>query len=210
MRTIAKSVLFHSMTALTGWAGFRSSSVGTVASEATCKKAEINENVGKILNICLYLRLLIRLLFVRTPVLRHAYLQTVRPREIFLIVIKKITSRWQVKAMTPLLAHTRDRGSLELATPILDLCTTPCVFRLITGRCTCFVSKAAFRSNAFIRFFVKTLQRFRHLVACYPAGRFLACGIQVEDRLATRLDHHANTDVSVVCGAGFDDVGPSW
>ena len=26
-----------------------------------------------------YLRLLIRLLFVRTPVLRHAYLQTVRP-----------------------------------------------------------------------------------------------------------------------------------
>jgi len=51
--------------------------------------------VGKILNICLYLRLLIRLLFVRTPVLRHAYLQTVRPREIFLIVIKKITNRWQ-------------------------------------------------------------------------------------------------------------------
>jgi hypothetical protein len=34
-------------------------------------------------------------LFVRTPVLRHAYLQTVRPREIFLIVIKKITNRWQ-------------------------------------------------------------------------------------------------------------------
>jgi hypothetical protein len=32
---------------------------------------------------------LIRLLFVRTPVLRHAYLQTVRPREIFLVVVGK-------------------------------------------------------------------------------------------------------------------------
>jgi hypothetical protein len=56
----------------------------------------------------------------------------------------------------------------------------------------------------------ETFRRFRHLVACYPAGRFFACGIQVEDRLATLLDHHANTDVSVACGAGFDDVGPSW
>src|SRR4029077_5853638 len=93
VRTIAKRVLFHSMTALTGWAGFRSSSVGAVASEATCKKEQINESVCKILNICLYVRLLIRLLFVRTPVLRPAYLQTVRPHEIFLIVIKKITNR---------------------------------------------------------------------------------------------------------------------
>ncbi len=112
--------------------------------------------------------------------------------------------------MTPLLAHTRDGGSLELTIQTLDPCLTRCVFRLITWRCTCFVSRAAFRSNAFIRLFVKTLQRFRHLVACYPAGQFLACGIQVEDRLAPRLDHHANTDVSVICGAGFDDVGPSW
>src|SRR6266481_4667284 len=91
VRTIAKRVLFHSITAFTGWAGFCSSSVAAFASGATCKKAEINANVAKILNICLYLRLL----FVRTPVLRHAYLQTVRPREIFLIVIKKITNRWQ-------------------------------------------------------------------------------------------------------------------
>jgi len=112
--------------------------------------------------------------------------------------------------MTPLLAYTRDGGSLELTSQTLDLCTTPCVFGLITGCCTCFVSRAASRSNAFMRFFVKTLQRFRHLAACYPPGRFLACEIQVEDRLATRLDHYANTDVSLVCGAGFDDVGPSW
>jgi len=70
---------------LTGWAGFRSSSVAAVASEATRKKEQINANVAKILNICLYLRLL----FVRTPVVRHAYLQTVRPREIFLIVVEK-------------------------------------------------------------------------------------------------------------------------
>src|SRR6267143_1028767 len=89
VRTIAKRVLFHSMTALTGWAGFRSSSVCAVASEAICKKAEINANVGKSLNICLYLRLLIRLLFVRTPVLRRAYLQTVRAREILLVVVRK-------------------------------------------------------------------------------------------------------------------------
>src|SRR6266566_6539261 len=112
--------------------------------------------------------------------------------------------------MTPLLAHTRDASSLELVSQAFDPCLTPCVFGLITGCCACFVRRAAFRSNGLIRFFVKTLRRFRHLVACYPAGRFLACGIQVEDRLATRLDHHANTDVSVVCGAGFDDVGPSW
>src|SRR6266478_4180052 len=72
VRTIAKRVLFHSMTALTGWAEFCSWSVAAFASGATCKKAQINANVAKILNICLYLRLL----FVRTPVLRLAYLQT--------------------------------------------------------------------------------------------------------------------------------------
>src|SRR4029077_3463864 len=76
VRTIAKRVLFHSMTALTGWAEFCSSSVAAFASGATCKKAQINAKVAKILNICLYLRLLIRLLFVRTPVLRLACLQT--------------------------------------------------------------------------------------------------------------------------------------
>jgi hypothetical protein len=40
------------MTALTGWAGFRSLSVGAVASEAICKKAEINANVAEMMNIC--------------------------------------------------------------------------------------------------------------------------------------------------------------
>ena len=42
-----------------------------VESGATCKKAQINANVAKILNIYLYLGLL---LLVRTPVLRPAYL----------------------------------------------------------------------------------------------------------------------------------------
>src|SRR6266513_1409801 len=74
MRTIAKRILFHSMTALTGWAGFCSSSVAAFASGATCKKAEINGNVAKILNICLYLRLL----FARTPVLRPACFRLAR------------------------------------------------------------------------------------------------------------------------------------
>src|SRR5438270_9058515 len=69
VRTIAKRVLFHSMMALTGWAGFCSSSVAAFASGATCKEAEINANVAKILNICLYLGLL----FARTPLLRPAY-----------------------------------------------------------------------------------------------------------------------------------------
>src|SRR6267142_2128914 len=102
--------------------------------------------------------------------------------------------------MTPLLAHTRDGGSLELTSQTLDPCLTRCVFRLITGCCTGFVSRTAFRSNAFIRFFVKTLQRFRHLVACYPAGRFLACGIQVEDGLPTSLDNDAHSDIPVRLG----------
>src|SRR5260370_34187848 len=74
VRTIAKRVLFHSMTALTGWAEFCPSSVAAFASGATCKKARINANVAKILNICLYLVLL----FVRTPVLRPAYLRLAR------------------------------------------------------------------------------------------------------------------------------------
>src|SRR6266403_1738367 len=74
VRTIAKRVLFHSMTELTGWAGFCSSSVAAFASGATCKKAEIDANVAIILNICLCLRLL----FVRTPVLRPVYLRLAR------------------------------------------------------------------------------------------------------------------------------------
>src|SRR5260370_17521830 len=59
------------MTALTGWAEF---CVAAFASGATCKKARINANVAKILNICLCLGLL----FVRTPVLRPAYLRLTR------------------------------------------------------------------------------------------------------------------------------------
>src|SRR6266404_2860943 len=74
VRTIAKRVLFHSMTALTGWAEFCPSSVAAFASGATCKKARINANVAKILNICLYLGLL----FARRPVLRPAYLRLAR------------------------------------------------------------------------------------------------------------------------------------
>src|SRR5882724_10559017 len=74
VRTIVKRVLFHSTTALTGWAEFCSSSVAAFASGATCKKARINANVAKILNICLYLGLL----FVRTPVIRLAYLRLAR------------------------------------------------------------------------------------------------------------------------------------
>src|SRR6266436_10450888 len=74
VRTIAKRVLFHSMTALTGWAEFCSSSVAAFASGATCKKARINANVAKILNICVYLGWL----FVRTPILRPAYLRLAR------------------------------------------------------------------------------------------------------------------------------------
>src|SRR6266478_9255840 len=74
VRTITKRVLFHSITALTGWAEFCPSSVAAFASGAICKKARINANVAKILNICLYLGLL----FVRTPVLRPAYLRQAR------------------------------------------------------------------------------------------------------------------------------------
>jgi hypothetical protein len=94
------------MTALTGWAEFCSSSVAAFASEATCKKAEINANVLKILNICLYLRLLFRLLFVRTPVLRPAYLRIGTPREIFLIVVKN--SKFLGGRLKPLPAHARN------------------------------------------------------------------------------------------------------
>ena len=39
---IVKRVLFHSITALTGWAGFCCSSVAAFASGATCKKEQIN------------------------------------------------------------------------------------------------------------------------------------------------------------------------
>src|SRR6266478_468328 len=74
VRTIVKRVLFHSTTALTGWAGFCSSFVAAFASGATCKKARINANVAKILNICSYLGLL----FARRPVLRPAYLRLAR------------------------------------------------------------------------------------------------------------------------------------
>src|SRR4030095_1632968 len=112
--------------------------------------------------------------------------------------------------MAPLLAHTRDRGRLELTSKTLDLCTTPCVRGLITGFCASFAGRAAFRSNAFIRFFVKTLRRFRHLVACYPAGRFLACGIQVEDGLPTGLDNDAHSDIPVRLRSSFDHVRPHW
>jgi hypothetical protein len=41
------------MTALTGWAEFCSSSVAAFASEATCKKEQINAKMVTILNICL-------------------------------------------------------------------------------------------------------------------------------------------------------------
>src|SRR6266496_3976769 len=112
--------------------------------------------------------------------------------------------------MTPLLAHTRDASSLELVSQAFDPCLTPCVFGLITGCCACFVRRAAFRSNAFIRFFVTTLRRFRHLVTCYPAGRFLACGIQVEDGLPTGLDNDAHPDIPVRLRSSFDHVRPHW
>lgn len=65
-------------------------------------------------------------------------------------------------------------GSLELATRILDLCTTPCVCKLITGCCTCFGSMATFRSNGFLRSFVKPCEDFGHSVACYPLGDSLS------------------------------------
>ena len=74
------------MTTLTGWAEFSSSSVAAFASGATCKKAQINANVAKILNIYLYLRLW---LLVRMPVNPACISLDWKPREIFLLIVVK-------------------------------------------------------------------------------------------------------------------------
>ena len=63
-----------------------------------------------------YLRLLIRLSFVRTPVLRHAYLQTLRPREIFLVVVKKMTNRCK-KVDGATFSHTHAMGQHGISQP---------------------------------------------------------------------------------------------
>src|SRR6266478_6474635 len=74
VRTITKSVLFHSMTALTDWAEFWPSSGAVFAEGASRRKVQINTKVAKTLNVCLYLRLF----FVRMPGLRPAYLRPAR------------------------------------------------------------------------------------------------------------------------------------
>jgi len=46
--------------------------------------------------------------------------------------------------MTPLPAHTRDGGRLELTSQTLDLCTTPCVRGLITWILRVFCKQGGF------------------------------------------------------------------
>src|SRR4030095_6483216 len=112
--------------------------------------------------------------------------------------------------MAPAFVYTRGASSLKLVSQVFAPCSTPCLFGLITRCWACFVSTVAFRSNAFIRFFVTILRRFRHLVAYYSTGRFIACGIKVEDGLATGLDNDAHSDIPDRLRSSFDHVRSHW
>src|SRR5580700_7569357 len=80
---------------------------------------------------------------------------------------------------------------------------------MITGCCACFASRAAFKSNRFMRSLVKPEVVFQPSVMCYPSEWLFFSEVQVENCWPACIDDNRHTNVSIFFRSRIDRIGPN-